>query len=78
MTSMTCWPRARARLSQRRNCAGCARPYGGEMRVGEIRLRAHLHILKTNSIHVSAVRGPLLKRHCGPRTAAIPVRGRRA
>lgn len=78
MTSMTCWTRARARLSQRRNCAGCARPCGGEMRVGEIQLRTHLHILKTDFIHVSAPAGPVLKRRCGPRTAAILVRDCRA
>jgi hypothetical protein len=44
MTSMTCWTRARARLSQRRLRASCARPGGGEMHVGEIRLRTHSHI----------------------------------
>lgn len=74
MTSMTCWIRVHARLSLRRIRAGCACPYGGEMRVGEIRLRTHLHILKIDSIHVSAPRGPVLKRHCGPRTAIISVR----
>ncbi|HJV72723.1 MAG TPA: hypothetical protein VJ654_00750 [Noviherbaspirillum sp.] len=78
MTSMTCWNRARARLSQRRIRAGCARPYGGNPHIGEIRLRDHMHILKTDSIHVSAAAGPALKRHCGPRTAAISVRDCRA
>jgi hypothetical protein len=75
MTSMTCWTRARARLSQRRVRAGCARPLGGEMHVGEIRLRTHLHILKTDSIHFSVVPGPALKRCCGPRMTAVTVRG---
>jgi hypothetical protein len=78
MTSMTCWTRARARLPQRRIRAGCARSCGGEMHIGEIRLRTHLHILKTDSIHVSATAGPALKRHCGPRMAAVAVRGCRA
>jgi hypothetical protein len=78
MTSMTCWTRACARLSQRRIRVGCARPYGGEMHVGEIRLRSHLHILKTDSIHFSATVGPALKRHCGPRMAAVAVCGCRA
>jgi hypothetical protein len=78
MISMTCWTRARARLSQRHIRVGYARLYGGEMHVGEIRLRTHLHILKTDSIHFSATVGPALKRHCGPRTAAVTVCGCRA
>ena len=78
MTSITCCPRARARLSQRRIRAGGARLRGGEMHVGEIRRRTHLHILKTDSIHFSATAGPALKRHCGPRTAAVTVCGCRA
>jgi hypothetical protein len=78
MTSMTCWTRARARLSQRRIRVGCACPRGGEMHVGEIRLRTHLHILKTDSIHFSATAGLALKRHCGPRTTAVTVCGCRA
>jgi hypothetical protein len=69
MTSMTCWTRACARLHP---------PCGGEAHVGEIRLRPHLHILKTDSIHVSATAGPALKRHCGPRMAAVAVCGCRA
>ncbi len=64
MTSMTCWTRA---------CARSHPPRGGEMHVGEIRLRTHLHILKIDSIHFSATVGPALKRHCGPRTATVAV-----
>lgn len=78
MTSMTCCTRAHARLSQRRIRAVCARPYGGNPHIGEIRLRDHMHILKTDSIHVSAATGPALKRPCGPCTAVIPVQDCRA
>jgi hypothetical protein len=66
MTSMTCWTRACARLHP---------PCGGEVHVDEIRLRPHLHILKTDSIHFSAIFGPALKRHCGPRMVAVAVCG---
>lgn len=73
MTSMTCWSRAHAWLSQRRICAGCARFRSGEMHVGEIRLRSHLHILKINSIHFSATVGPALNRRCDPRMAVVAI-----
>jgi hypothetical protein len=78
MKTMSCLPRARARVSQRRLGAGCARPRGGDTHIGEIRWRAHKHILKTDSIHFSAATGPALKRHCGPRMAAVAVCGCRA
>ncbi len=75
MKAMNCFTRARARVSQRCLGAGCARPRGGDMHIGEIRLRAHKHILKTTSIHASAATGPALKRPCGPRMAVVSVRG---
>ena len=78
MKTMNCLTRARARVSQRCLGAGCARPRGGDTHIGEIRWRAHKHILKTTSIHASAATGPALKRPCGPRMAAIAVRGCRA
>lgn len=78
MTSMTWCIRACARLSQRRIRACCACPRGGEMHVGEIRLRSHMHILKTDSIHFSAATGPALKRRCGPAWQPYTVCGCRA
>lgn len=66
MTSMTCFTRACARLSQRRLCVDCARFLDGDMHVGEIRLPAHMHILKIHSIHVSVLRGPALKWFSSP------------
>lgn len=78
MKAMNCFTRVHARVSQRCLGAGCARPRGGVTHIGEIRLRAHMHILKTTSIHVSAATGPALKRPCGPRTAAVSVRDCRA
>jgi hypothetical protein len=78
MKAMNCLTRVRARLSQWRIDAPCARPRGGATHIGEIRWRANKHILKTTSIHVSAATGPALKRPCGPRMAAIAVRGCRA
>ena len=78
MKAMNCLTRVHARVSQWRIDAPCARPRGGATHIGEIRLRAHMHILKTTSIHVSAATGPALKRPCGPRMAAIAVRGCRA
>jgi hypothetical protein len=78
MKAMNCFTRVRARVSQWRIDAPCARPRGGATHIGEIRLRAHMHILKTTSIHVSAATGPALKRPCGPRSAAVSVRDCRA
>lgn len=71
MTSMTCCNRACARLSQRHIRACCARPRGGEMHVGEIRLRSRTHTLKTDSIHFSAATGPAAETTLWPRTAAV-------